>query len=293
MARETFIAVTSAFEPAGDPAGRGARHQLRPVRPARGVRAAGPRARGRADPGVPVLVAGRAGARQLPLGRGGRPARPADRRRGALDHAVLEPRRGGPAQPTDFQPPSPALDQRAYAEFVRQVVRRCRGAGPLLAVRQRAEQHRPALGGHRGRVRRAAEDHLRRGQGGRPGRGGRPRRLRLRRVQQRAGQRAAAVLRPRAKAGRDAFDLFSVHLYGDLDRVPDTWPRPGSSCGRTGTSSRGRGEHAGPQPFEFPEVMAVMQETFAAAFAEAAAAARRAPASSPNGPGRTPPNAGR
>ena len=30
------------------------------------------------------------------------------------------------------------------------------------------------------------------------------------------------------------------------------------------------GEHAGPQPFEFGEAMAVMQETFAAAFAEAA-----------------------
>ena len=33
------------------------------------------------------------------------------------------------------------------------------------------------------------------------------------------------------------------------------------------------GEHAGPQPFEFPDAMAVMQETFAAAFAETADAA--------------------
>ena len=109
----------------------------------------------------------------------------------------------GTRQPTDFLPPSPALDQRAYAEFVRQVVRHCVDRlgrpGPVLAVRQRAEQHRPALGGHRGRVRRAAADHVPRGQGGRPGRGGRARRLRLRRVQQRAGQRAAAVLRPRGQ----------------------------------------------------------------------------------------------
>jgi hypothetical protein len=37
------------------------------------------------------------------------------------------------------------------------------------------------------------------------------------------------------------------------------------------------GEHAGPQPFEFPEAMAVMQETFAAAFAEAAGAASQHP----------------
>ena len=33
----------------------------------------------------------------------------------------------GTRVPTDFQPQSPALDQRAYAEFVRRVVRRCRG----------------------------------------------------------------------------------------------------------------------------------------------------------------------
>jgi hypothetical protein len=31
----------------------------------------------------------------------------------------------GTRQPTDFLPPSPALDQRAYAEFARQVVRHC------------------------------------------------------------------------------------------------------------------------------------------------------------------------
>ena len=44
----------------------------------------------------------------------------------------------GTRQPTDFLPPSPALDQRAYAGFVRQVVRRCVdrvGPGPVLAVR--------------------------------------------------------------------------------------------------------------------------------------------------------------
>jgi hypothetical protein len=40
------------------------------------------------------------------------------------------------------------------------------------------------------------------------------------------------------------------------------------------------GEHAGPQPFEFPGAMAVMQETFAAAFAEAAGRSGSAPSQS-------------
>lgn len=74
-----------------------------------------------------------------------------------------------------------------------------------------------------------------------------------------------------AKAGRDDFDLFSVHLYGDLDRIPEY-----IATARQFMLAHGYlkpvvvGEHAGPQPFEFPGAMAVMQETFAAAFAEAA-----------------------
>ena len=96
-----------------------------------------------------------------------------------------------------------------------------------------------------------------------------------------------------AKAGRDAFDLFSVHLYGDLDRIPEY-----IATARQFMQAHGylkpivAGEHAGPQPFEFPDAMAVMQETFAAAFAEAAGSRRRAPTNSPGGPGRTIPNAG-
>src|SRR2546430_17585823 len=74
-----------------------------------------------------------------------------------------------------------------------------------------------------------------------------------------------------AKAGRDAFDLFSVHLYGDMDRIADY-----IATARQFMQAHGylkpvvAGEHAGPQPFEFPDAMAVMQETFAAAFAPSA-----------------------
>jgi hypothetical protein len=75
-----------------------------------------------------------------------------------------------------------------------------------------------------------------------------------------------------ADAGRDAFDLFSVHLYGDLASLPGY-----VATARQFMLEHGYlkpvvvGEHAGPQPFEFPEAMAVMQEVFAQAFAEAPA----------------------
>jgi hypothetical protein len=86
-----------------------------------------------------------------------------------------------------------------------------------------------------------------------------------------------------AKAGRDAFDLFSVHLYGDLDRIPEYL-----ATARQFMQAHGylkpivAGEYAGPQPFEFPEVMAVMQETFAAAPSTARTSRR------PRWPGRSP-----
>ena len=73
-----------------------------------------------------------------------------------------------------------------------------------------------------------------------------------------------------ADAGRDAFDLFSVHLYGDIASLPGYL-----ATARQFMLAHGYlkpvvvGEHAGPQPFEFPEAMAVMQEVFATAFAEA------------------------
>jgi Glycosyl hydrolases family 39 len=185
----------------------------------------------------------------------------------------------GTRQPTDFLPPSPALDQRAYAEFVRQVVRHCVdrvGAGRVrywqcdnepsntdLLWAGTAAEYVEQLQTMYGAVKQADPD-------------------------------AAVVLggcgydvfssepgsAPRqffdyvAKAGRDAFDLFSVHLYGDLGRIGEY-----IATARQFMQAHGylkpvvAGEHAGPQPFEFPEVTAVMQETFAAAFAEAAGSA--------------------
>ena len=71
-----------------------------------------------------------------------------------------------------------------------------------------------------------------------------------------------------ADAGRDSFDLFSVHLYGDVASLPGY-----VATARQFMRAHGyckpvvAGEHAGPQPFEFPDAMAVMQQVFATAFA--------------------------
>src|SRR6185437_5380460 len=177
-------------------------------------------------------------------------------------------------QPTDFLPPSPARDQQAYSEFVGRLVRHCAGrvqywqcdnepsntdllwAGTAAEyVAQLATMYRavkeadPAaavvLGGcgfdvlssERGSAPRQFFDYL-------------------------------------AGAGRDYFDLFSVHLYGDLAQIPEYL-----DTARQFMRAHGylkpvvAGEHAGPQPFEFPDAMAVMQQVFAAAFAETAAGA--------------------
>ena len=75
-----------------------------------------------------------------------------------------------------------------------------------------------------------------------------------------------------ARDGRDFFDLFSVHLYGDLASVPGYLDGARQIMRAHGyVKPLLAGELAGPQPFEFPAAMAVVQQAFAAAFAGAAA----------------------
>ena len=171
-------------------------------------------------------------------------------------------------QPTDFLPPSPANDLAAYAEFVRQVVRRCGGrvkywqcdnepsntnllwAGTAAEyVAQLATFHASVkavdpgaavvLGGcgydvfssAPGSEQRQFFDHL-------------------------------------AAAGRDAFDLFDVHLYGDPYRIPEY-----VATARQFMTAHGysrpivAGEYGGPSLFEFPDVEAALQQALAEAFA--------------------------
>ena len=181
--------------------------------------------------------------------------------------------RWGTRQPTDFLPPSPALDQDAYAGFVRQVVRHCADRAGGGRVRYWQCDNEPSNAGLLWAG--TAEEYVEQ--------------LTTMYGAVKEGDPAAAVVlggcgydvlgsepgsAPRqffdyvAKAGRDAFDLFSVHLYGDLDRIGEY-----IATARGFMRAHGylkpvvAGEHAGPQPFEFPAAMAVMQETMAAAFA--------------------------
>jgi hypothetical protein len=174
---------------------------------------------------------------------------------------------------TDFQPQSPARDQRAYAEFVRQVVRRCAGrvrywqcnnepsnAGLLWSgtAAEYVEQLRafyPAV--------KAADPAAAVVLGG----------CGYDVLASEPGSPARQFFDHLAGAGRDAFDLFSVHLYGDPGAVPEYL-----DTARQFMTAHGYlkpvvvGEHGGPEPFEFPGAMAVMQQVLASAFAPAAPA---------------------
>ncbi|MFG2827062.1 hypothetical protein ACGFWI_06230 [Streptomyces sp. NPDC048434] len=68
--------------------------------------------------------------------------------------------------------------------------------------------------------------------------------------------------------GREAFDLFSVHLYGDPHDIPEQVESVRGMMRRHGYERPVvAGEYNGPTLFEFPEAQAVFQQTMMAAFA--------------------------
>ncbi|MFD3417759.1 hypothetical protein [Streptomyces decoyicus] len=95
--------------------------------------------------------------------------------------------------------------------------------------------------------------------------------------------------------GRDAFDLFSVHLYGDPHDIPGQVESVRGMMRRHGYERPVvAGEYNGPTLFEFPAAQSVFQQTMMAAFAAqgpAAPGARPADATSdetpPEAPDRT------
>jgi hypothetical protein len=171
---------------------------------------------------------------------------------------------------SDFLPPSPAKDLAAYERFIRELVQRCGGrvkywqcdnepsnTGLLWAgnapeyVTQLRALHRAVksvdadalvvLGGCGYDVLSSEPDSE-------------PRRF--------FDQLLAA--------GRDSFDLFSVHLYGVPARIPEYVNMVQDMMRRHGYQKPiVAGEYGGPVLFEFPEVEAVVQRELAAAFAGA------------------------
>ncbi|WP_405148621.1 hypothetical protein OG589_11745 [Sphaerisporangium sp. NBC_01403] len=175
-------------------------------------------------------------------------------------------------EPTDFLPPSPALDLGAYGRFVREVVGHCAGrvrywqcdnepsntgllwagtAGEYVtqlrvmyaAVKEADPAAAVVLGG-------CGYDVFSEGDDGEPRR----------------------FFDHLVSEGRDAFDLFDVHLYGDPATAPaciDTARRMMRAHGYAKPVVVG--EYAGPVPFDIPEVEAVMRQVFTEAFTEAPA----------------------
>jgi hypothetical protein len=175
-------------------------------------------------------------------------------------------------QPTDFLPPSPAHDQTAYGDFVRALVRRCGGrvrywqcdnepSNTGLLWAGTAEEYVTQLQTMYGAVKDAdpAASVVLGGCGydvfSSP-EGSEPRRF----------------FDHLASAGRDRFDVFDVHLYGDPRQ-----DRTHLDTARQIMRAHGYekpivvGEHAGPVPFQFPEVEAALQQVFLEAFSEAPA----------------------
>jgi hypothetical protein len=70
-------------------------------------------------------------------------------------------------------------------------------------------------------------------------------------------------------AGRDAFDLFDAHLYGDPGRDSERLEEARAMMRRHGSVKPiVVGEYGGPVPFEFPAVEAALHQTMANAFAQ-------------------------
>ncbi|MGW0230556.1 hypothetical protein ACWDWO_19755 [Actinopolymorpha singaporensis] len=185
-------------------------------------------------------------------------------------------------QPTDFLPPSPAHDLTAYTDFVRRLVTHCAGrvhywqcdnepsntgllwAGTapeylrqLKAMYAAVKEVDPTadvvlggcgydvLGGEPGGPAREFFDHL-------------------------------------AREGRDYFDVFDVHLYGEPARILDHLATARSLMRAHGYEKPVVvGEYRGPTPFWFPGAMAMITETMMSAFAGATEAVTEASTGAP------------
>jgi hypothetical protein len=168
---------------------------------------------------------------------------------------------------TDFLPSSPAEDPAAYGEFVRRLVGHCRGrvrfwqsenepSDTGLLWDGTAEEYVAQLSTMYDAVRREDPDAV-------VVLGGCGYDV----LTSDADEPPRRLFDALVDKGRDAFDLFSVNLYGDPARVPEF-----VGTAREMMRAHGYvkpvvvGEHGGPVPFEFPEAEAAMGAVLADAF---------------------------
>jgi hypothetical protein len=170
--------------------------------------------------------------------------------------------------PTDFLPPSPAHDLDAYAEFVRQTVRRCGNrvkfwqcdnepSNTALLWAGTADEYLDQLKAMYAAVKAADPSALVVLGGCGYDVLGSP-----------AGSEQCHFFDRLAAVGRDAFDVFDVHLYGDPYRIP-AYVETARQFMRIHRYLKPivAGEYGGPSLFEFPEVEAALQTALAQAFA--------------------------
>ncbi|MYV47973.1 hypothetical protein [Streptomyces sp. SID2888] len=174
--------------------------------------------------------------------------------------------------PTDFLPSSPAKDLERYERFVREVVSRCRGRVDYWQCNNEPSNTGLLWAG-------TAPEYV-------------DQLTVFHRVVRAFDPGAAVVLGgcgydvlsspPDSPArqffdhlvehGREAFDLFSVHLYGDPHAIPDQVAAVRGMMRRHGYERPVvAGEYNGPTLFEFPEAQGVFEQTMMAAFTGAGA----------------------
>ena len=170
--------------------------------------------------------------------------------------------------PTDFLPPSPALDVRTYAEFVRRTVEHCGGrvrywqcdnepSNTALLWSGTADEYLAQLKAMHSAVKAADPDAV-------VVLGGcgydllsSPTDSEQRRFFDRV-----------ADGGRDAFEVFDVHLYGDPYCIPEYVETARAlMLAHKYLKPVMAGEYSGPSLLEFPEVEAELQSALAQAFA--------------------------
>lgn len=176
-------------------------------------------------------------------------------------------------QATQFLPPSPARDQDAYYQFVHQLVTHCGGRvhywqcenepsnTPLLWAGTAAEyvDHLHVLY----RAVKDADPHAAVVLGGAP--------YGLPASDEQSEERR--FFQHLLREGRDFFDLFDIHLYGDVTRIPADIEAVRQMMRALGYEKPVvAGECNGPGPYLYPDAMAALQEVMAAVFADPSAA---------------------
>jgi hypothetical protein len=172
-------------------------------------------------------------------------------------------------EPSDFLPPSPAKDPGRYREFVRRLVEHAQGrvgywqcdnepSNVGLTWAGTAEEYVAQLTEFHAAVK-EADPHASVVLGG----------CGYDVLSSPPGSAPREFFAHLADAGRDAFDLFDVHLYGDPAAIPSYVDEARKMMRANGYAKPVvAGEFAGPVLFEFPEIEPVLQQTMMAAFAE-------------------------